>query len=274
MKETYLNNLSKELDLVHAKNKEEILKKFEKRYDFGLESGLSDEEIEKKLGDPSEVAKEYKEEFEESNNKDSEFKKNYNLIIHTINDSINIKKSSDNKIHIKFDFDDYDNYNITDNDKGVKIEYLKTKYFALNRKKSGEILVELPEDIMFDDAEIASTSGNINVEDLKSNKAIISSTSGIQNIEKIDSKVISLSSVNAQIKIEYIKAERVSISSVSGKIDAEDIDSNNIIIDTISGDINIENADGKLKTTSITGNILINDIKYKSLKGFVKGVFK
>ena len=109
MKETYLNNLSKALDSVHAKNKDEILKKYEKRYDFGLESGLSEEEIESKLGNPSDIAREYRDDnfTSDGTKKEFEFKKNYNLVIHTVNDIVHVKKSLDNKIHIKFDFDDY-----------------------------------------------------------------------------------------------------------------------------------------------------------------------
>lgn len=278
MKETYLNNLSSELDLVNAKNKDEIIKKYEKRYDFGLEAGMSEEEIEKKLGDPKDIAKEYKEDSSKTNDKkkkkESKTKSDYNLIVHSINDNVRITKSQDNKLHIKFDFDDYDNYNITDNDRGVKVEYLKSKYFALNRKKPGEILIELPEDLTFDIVEITSASGVVYIDYIKSNKLNISTTSGVQNIDKIECKYVNLASVSSTINVDLIVAERVTISSVSGKIYANKLDSSSVIVDTISGDVTIDEATGKLKTTSITGNILINNTEYNSFKGFVKGVFK
>lgn len=274
MKETYLNNLSKELDSVHAKNKEEILKKYEKRYDFGLESGMTEEEIEEKLGDPSEIAKEYQSVESDKKQNKKEEKTSYNLIVKTINDSVKLVKSSDNKLHIKFDFDDYDNYNITDNDKGVKVEYLKSKYFALNRKKPGEILIEVPENTTFDLAEITSASGTIQIDFINCIKLNISTTSGAHELGKIDTKIVNLASVNGAIKSDDIKADRVTMSSVSGKIEAKTIDASTVIIDTISGDISIDATEGKLKITSITGNILINNTEYNSFKDFVKGVFK
>lgn len=272
MKETYLNNLSKALDSVNAKNKDEILKKYEKRYDFGLESGLTEEEIEQKLGDPSVIAKEYQN--NDKSEKEFDFKNNYNLIVHTINDNVRVKKSIDNKIHIKFDFDDYDNYNITDNGSGVRVEYQKTKFFALNRKKPGEILIELPSDVVFDLSEITSSSGDIYVDYIKCNRAIFSSTSGILKITDLDTKTVSLTTVSADIMIDKISGDRVSISTVSGKIDADKIDSTSLIVDTISGDINVNNTDSRLKISSITGNITVNGKEYNSLKEYVKGVFR
>ena len=276
MKETYLNNLSKALDSVHEKNKDEILKKYEKRYDFGLESGLTEEEIESKLGNPSDIAREYKDDnfTSDETKKEFEFKKNYNLVIHTVNDIVHVKKSLDNKIHIKFDFDDYDNYNVTDNASGVRVDFQKTKYFALNRKKAGEIVVEIPTDIIFDLAEITSSSGNIYIDYIKCNRAIISTTSGVLKISKLDTKSVTFTTVSSEIMLDQIYGERVSISTVSGKIDADTINSTNLIVDTISGDISVKKTDSKLKVSSITGNILINGEEYNSLKEYVKGVFR
>ena len=57
MKDDYIAALNRALMFYQIENKDEILKKYEKRYDFGIESELTEDEIEKMLGNPTEIAK-------------------------------------------------------------------------------------------------------------------------------------------------------------------------------------------------------------------------
>lgn len=280
MKKTYLDNLAKELDLVHAKNKDEILKKYEKRYDFGLESGLSEEEIENKLGKPSDVAKEYQEsneeyaKFDDEKETKNESKKGFKLVVHTVNDIIRTARSNDKNIHIKFDFDDYDNYKVINNHEGVIIDYHKTKYFALNRKKPGEILIEIPDNEYFDLVDIMAASGNIILDNINCKRTDIHTTSGNIDINYIKANSIGLTTVSGEISSNTLECEKISLSTVSGKVEINEALSSLLVIDTISGDIIVNKTESKITTSSITGNIVVNGEEFKNLKKYVKGVFK
>ena len=100
MKKKYFDRLSEELDKVNAKHKDDIIDKYKKRYDFGLESGMKEAEIEEMLGDPAEIAKKY---AGDNPYTTDGFNKNYNLSIKTVSDDIVIKKTKDDKVHVYFD---------------------------------------------------------------------------------------------------------------------------------------------------------------------------
>lgn len=269
MKDDYLRRLNEELTKNNVKNKDEILEKYKKRYEFGLESGLDEKTIEDMLKSPEEIAEKYK----NTKYKKEKYNKNYNLLIRTVNDIVNIKESRDDKIHIIFDSKDYDNYVVKDNHEGLVIDYPKSQYFSLNRKKPEEILVELPKNLIFDSSEISSAAGDINISFIQSNKICIYTTSGDINIYNAESKSINLTTVSSEINTDYIHTERISVSSVSGKIKMNEVDAESLIIDTISGDVDVKKMDGKIKTSSITGNIMVNNEECGNLKKFVKGVF-
>ena len=270
MKDDYLKRLEEELTKNEVKNKDEILEKYRKRYEFGLESGLDEKTIEDMLKDPKEVAEKYK----DKNPKKDKFKKNYNLLIRTVRDIVNIKKSKDDKIHIIFDSNDYNNYVIKDNEDGLKIDFPKSKYFSLNRKKPEEILVEIPENLIFDNAEISTADGDVNISSIIANRIDIYTTSGDLNIYKAEAKSINFTTVSGDIITDYIGVEKINISTVSGKVNMNEVNSSFLVIDTISGDVEVKKNEGKLQTSSITGSILINGQEYGNLKKFVKGVFK
>ena len=86
----YLERLSLALDKVNANNKSTIIEKYRKRYEFGLESGLSEQEIEEMLGDPETIAEKYRTETNNFENK--RYDKEHNCVIKTVNDNITIKK--------------------------------------------------------------------------------------------------------------------------------------------------------------------------------------
>lgn len=271
MKKKYLDRLSEELDKVHANHKDDILEKYKKRYDFGLESGMKEADIEEMLGDPEEVAKKY--EGENPFTSDG-FNKNYNLSIKTVSDDIVIKKSKDDKAHVFFDDCDADKYNVKNNSDGIIINYPKTKFFSFNRKHGGTITIEIPENRLFYNAEINSASGDIKIEYLKAKKIEFVVASSDMVIHKLDSDDIVLTTVSGDIFVDKIRSVNFSTSSVSGDIEANHIDCETIIIDTISGDATIKETNGKIKTSSISGSIYVNGTECGNMKTYVKGIFK
>ena len=232
MKKKFLDRLSIELDNVNAKHKDDILDKYRKRYEFGLESGLSEDEIEKMLGDPKEIAEKYR---AESPFTFDGYNKNYNLSIKTVSDDVIIKRGKDSKVHIFFDDCNTDNYEVKNNSDGVFIDYPKSKYFSFNRKTGGTITVEIPHDRVFYNSEISTASGDIKVEYLKSKKIDFTIASSDMVIHTLEGDNIKLVAVSGDIFVDRAKCIDFHTSTVSGDVEANYIDSESLFIDTISG---------------------------------------
>lgn len=271
MKKKFLDRLSIELDNVNAKHKDDILDKYRKRYEFGLESGLSEEEIEEMLGDPKEIAEKYR---AESPFTSDGYNKNYNLSIKTVSDDVIIKRGKDSKVHIFFDDCNTDNYEVKNNSDGVFIDYPKSKYFSFNRKTGGTITVEIPHDRVFYNSEISTASGDIKVEYLKSKKIDFTIASSDMVIHTLEGDNIKLVAVSGDIFVDRAKCIDFHTSTVSGDVEANYIDSESFFIDTISGDGKVKEATGKIKTSSVSGDIYVNGIECGNMKKTMKGWFK
>ena len=174
MKKKYLDRLSEELDKVHANHKDDILEKYKKRYDFGLEAGMKEADIEEMLRDPEEVAKKY--EGKDPFTSDG-FNKNYNLSIKTVSDDIVIKKSKDDKAHVFFDDCDADDIVLT--------------------TVSGDIFVDKIRSVNFS---TSSVSGDIEANHIDCETIIIDTISGDATIKETNGK-IKTSSISGSIYV-------------------------------------------------------------------------
>lgn len=269
----YLERLSQALDNVNANNKSQILEKYKKRYEFGLESGLSEKEIEEMLGNPEDIAEKYRTNVNDFDNK--RYDENQNCIIRTVNDDIVIKKSKDDKIHVYFEdcIDNaYDTKKCLKN--GIRIEYDKTKYFSLNRKHSGLITVEIPEDRLFYKADISTANGDIKIDSLSSNDMEIVTASGDIVCHKLEAKKIKITLVSGDAFVDKAYSKNIVLSAVSGDIEINHANSDELHVDTISGNCNIKEATGIYKTSSVTGEIIINGEACGNVKSYMKGLFK
>lgn len=270
MKEDFLKKLEEELNKTNAKNIDSILKKYEARYDFGLESDLSEEEIENMLGNPKDIASKYGKEKKETNKKG-------NISIKTVNDNIVVEKSNDDKIHILFDeidFSLYNDYKTCIDEEGVRFEFFKTKYFGLNRKSAGEITLQIPEDREFDNVLISTQCGDIKIDSINSGKVDIITQSGDVAIKAIKSENFKIHTVSGDLLCYKIYSNKASISNVSGDIVINKLDSTELKVDTISGDVIIRDTNATYKTSSISGDVMINGMKCGSFKDNIKGVFR
>ncbi|MBQ9448590.1 MAG: DUF4097 family beta strand repeat protein [Acholeplasmatales bacterium] len=282
MKDEYLKRLEELLEENEVKNKEEILKKYQKRYEFGLESDLSDEEIENMLGKPEDVVNKFKEETEEEKTTfktydevKSDYKKNYNLVVKTVGDDIYVVKSADDLVHLEFENVDIDAYDVkNDSESGVIVKYLKTKFFGLNRRKSGKITIKVPEGKTFDLAEISTTSGDHNIDRLTANTISFSTVSGDADIHYLKANYISISTVSGDYEIDKIDSEKCTINTVSGDAEINEVVSKKITLDSVSGDISINKTDCENFTTnSVSGDIKINNEKHKNIVRSIKEKF-
>lgn len=279
MKKEYLNDLRKYLAENNVPNIDKIMEKYERRYEFGLEADLSEEEIEKMLGTKEEIFEKYRVPEKETTEFKEEvlnYKKNYNLIINAVSDDIVIDYFNEDKIKVFLEDIDPELYKVNiDNENGVLVDYAKLKFFGLNRKKPGKILIKLPEGKVFDKIKINTASGDILTKGIESNTCYLTTASGDYEIGSIICNSLEINTVSGDFEIDKIKAQDANINSVSGDLDIMFFESFDARIDSVSGDIEVKNSKIKnLKTNSISGDIIINNEEYKNFGKKVKGVFK
>ena len=88
MKDNYLNELERLLIENNVSDKDEILEKYRKRYEFGIESEMTEEEIESMLGTPEDVLKKYTNDTTSSKNEGEVIK--CDIIVRTVADDVTI----------------------------------------------------------------------------------------------------------------------------------------------------------------------------------------
>ena len=282
-KEQYLSELKELLDLNDFTNEEKqsILIKYRKRYDFGLESEMTDEEIVNMLGTPTDVINKYikietkrVEEKKYINEEKANYKKGYNLKIKTVGDQIVMLESEDDDCHLEFEGVDLSMYNIINNtEEGVKVDYIKTKFFGLNRRKGGVITLKVPKDKVFDEALLSSVSGNIRSTLVKANKLDVSTTSGdVDLIDAESNEEVHINTVSGDTLVHLVKGTRLALNTVSGDVKITKAIVSKVSINTVSGDVSIdETTTDDVNASSISGDILISGKEFKSLSKSIRG---
>ena len=233
------------------------------------------------LGTPEDILAKYKKEEEKEeaptfkvvDEKEVKYKSGYNLIVKTVGDDIVLVNSGDDLVHLEFENVDVDSYNIkNDSEHGVYVNYMKTKFFGLNRRKSGTITVRVPEGKVFDKVEITTTSGDHNINVLEGNQVLFSTVSGDADIHNVKANSFDLNTVSGDFDINRIEADKIAFNTVSGDIDVNEIVANRILIDSVSGDVCVSKTDcSSVSGNSVTGDLKLDGKEYKSLVKRVKG---
>lgn len=242
MREEYLANLEKALRENNISDYQEVYKKYEKRYDFGKEASLSDEEIEKKLGSIDDIIANLKknETVKVKENIIYDLGKSYNLTVKVVVDDVIIKSdpfASD--ISFKFEQVKESNYIIKNEETNVSLTYKEKFFSSPSSKNGGTIYVIVPENIIFNEVTIAMGASDFTANELKANKISIKNTSGDFNIN-------------------FLNANNIELNNVSGDFNIEKIITNNIELNNVSGDFKITSLKGDLKLSNISGDILID----------------
>ena len=265
MKKEYLKELTNELNKHNVADKDEIIEKYSKRYDFGLESELSEEEIENMLGNPKDIVKKYIRENEEDIidfTKDDSNNFSKSLIVKTLSDDISISYANVDEIETSFEGVDKECYNITEKNNVIRIEYFKRKFFNLYRSGGGKINIVIPKDYCFDKIEISTTSGDMDLDSLKANSIKVSMVSGDCDFTDFSAKEsISCTSVSGDFTGTTLDAQEVFINLVSGDIEIENVYAKQLNIDTVSGDVDIAYTNASVKTTAISADVNVGKEK-------------
>lgn len=268
--EEFLKELEEKLKEKNIENWEEILDKYEKRFNFGLESGLSDEEIIRMLGSVDDIIDSYS----KKEDKDIDGLK---IHVSTVADDVFFERSKDDTFHVYLENINEDSYKIIKNEKEINIEYINKKFFGLNRRRPGEITIALPFGVVLGDITLSSVSGDFKSEiDLSGKNMNLEMVSGDSKFNKLHMNSFKAHVVSGDLDMDSINSNSIEFSSVSGDIEVDQVHSKSLKAETISGDISINEAnDGiHISTSSISGDIRIQGNKYKNFTNEVKEAFK
>lgn len=263
MKDEYLNKLKEELEKNNIPDRDNIYQKYEKRYNFGLEASMKDEEIEEKLGTVESIIEKEKEKakqeiVENKENKIYDLTPLRNLNIKVAGDSVNVLVDSSIN-EVKFNFEDVKekDYEITNDDKDISLTY-KDRMFAFNKKENdGLITVLIPQNMIFNEVNIKNTSGDFSLCEIKANKVNIKNVSGDLYLPSLNSSSLEVNNTSGDVQIDKALCTDIELNNVSGDINVNYL-KGQLKISNISGDIQVENFLGTSKVTNVSGDVSIN----------------
>ena len=226
----------------------EIIKKYENRYNLGLEAGLTEDEIVNRFESVDEVLKTLE------NEKNSNLK---NFYLNFDSGDVTIKVVEGDSITYVYDkkFEEY--YDVKEVDNKFSITYKKSKFLY---HKNIELQVLVGEDVEFNEFRINLVSGDLVTKGKISAKEIkIDTVSGDASIDQFDSQDLAvISSVNGDISINNLKSTKGKISTVSGDITIKKALLNELGIGTVSGDVVIDGTVLSIKSSSVSGDVVYN----------------
>ena len=266
MKEEFLKELEKRLIEENIADVDSIIAKYEKRYNFGIESGLSDEEILKMLGSIDEIVNlhkcETRYEYKESFGK-------MKLSVSTVSDNVNFERSKDDTVHVYFQNIDESSYDIDKSPNEISISYINKKFFGLNRRRPGLITVAIPDNMSFYRVNLSTVSGDFNSPiGIDSEYISIDVVSGDSEFKRLKTNDFKCHVVSGDLEVSELNTNTVELSSVSGDVEIEVLKADELKVSTISGDIDIKEAyeSMRVSSSSISGSIKINEKKYKNFE--------
>ena len=156
MKKEYLKSLEKALEEYNVKDKKDILKKYSKRYDFGLDAGLSDDKIEEMLGDPISIAKKLADVIDVTFDE----KRDYDITVELSTEYLEIVFSKDEGVHVELEELEHSEYTIEKDDKHLMIKRNKINFFG--QKINGTVRIEVPKGVELNKYEINLISSDLN----------------------------------------------------------------------------------------------------------------
>lgn len=166
-----------------------------------------------------------------------------------------------------------------ENNGTLTIKYRQGNGYVRMPEKRLELFIpySLAEDIK--NMNIDSTSGNINISDIKAGSLLADSTSGyvsIINVEaesirsdttsggismsNINTDSLSVDTISGSLTLRGVSAYKINVSSTSGKIDFQDTTADNVDVDTISGGTNIEGGFVSIRAESTSGSVKIKSV--------------
>ena len=265
MKDTYFDNLKNVLIENNINDSESIIQKYLMWYDAGIKLGITHDEIIDKFGTPQSIVEEYLRLYEN-------LKGDFNFLIKTYQDNIDILYSIDEKTNVLVKNIDQTAYNVVKTDKLLKIEYIDNKLDK--RRKPGNIRIELPISKKLNNVFLSTVSGEINVFSINSHRTLVETVDGDIFIDEIKSIEMKITSDVGKIFGTNYKCQKCILSTVSSNIHIESLDADISKVETISGNIYVDSLKGVIAAKSMSGDIIINnEPKESSTKFYVSKIF-
>ena len=156
--------------------------------------------------------------------------------------------------------------------KEIIVEYKSNKYLGLNRRKSGNINILIPEERTFKKIYLETTSGDIESKiDLISERVEINTVSGDLEFNRFETNSTIINLVSGDLEIGELISNKIVINTVSGDIDCNLVKADKLTIDSVSGDVTIDNGTiNSVVTNSISGDCIINGETQKNFKKIMK----
>ena len=180
-KTEYINKMRDLMENVDQDIVEEILQDYEEHFSMGVKEGRTEEEIAAELGDPEEMAKELKDicgqqqHTEQRSGDEYEPQSVRRLNLECVSADVEIEVSGDDMFHLRYENDgslrSKTMMRFRGEQKGTtyyaKEEVREGGLFGINRIEncSTRFLIEVPEE--FEEIEIRTTSGDIEIEDIR-----------------------------------------------------------------------------------------------------------
>lgn len=163
----------------------------------------------------------------------------YKININVISEALNITFKDVDSPSVEFVGSDKKYYDLEVSNKCIKLNNKKhllplKKYFA---KK---INIIIPIDYAIDNCQIATVSGNI-------------------QMDSISGDTIAVKSVSGGLVLNDIVAVKIELESISGALEAKDIEGNIISLDNVSGRIHTRKISGEAKIRTVSGKIIIDN---------------
>lgn len=286
MKEAYILELKEALINVGCDDYS-VLAKYKNFYDLGIEAGMTEKEVEAKLGSPTEIAKKHSKEafyeevtpeIDENNiyddikikvdinvdNKEAYAMENNEkkpfMKISVLSDDINIDYADITEPEITIE--DYKDscFEVSNNNDGIII---KAKKKLL--KGSSDIDIKLPRGIKFSEVLIATKSGDVFTADLDADKISLDSLSGDIECGNIITKNVRIHTASGDLNCCTIETNSADITTISGDLEFDGIKSKICNLKTVSGDIRIDDVvTDQLICQTTSGDIDISTAEYKT----------
>lgn len=249
-REEYINELKKALAEKEIDNIDEIIDKYQKRFEIGYKAGMTDEEIIDSLGSVDDIVNSYTRVDEPKYTYDLEISDVLisDLYIESIDEdgfNINISEELNDKLDIK-----------TDNN---RIQIRNKFNRSIFKKTKGTLTLQIGKNITFNQVSLNFTSTDCHIDKINCKAIAINIVSGDIEADLINADIIKISSVSGDANIIRMSANDVSVSTVSGDFDIKNINAVDAKISTISGDINLTGRIDNKSFSSISGDITMNE---------------
>ena len=208
-----------------------------------------------------------------------------------INQAVEMKKSTDGKIHIDFNHEKYEDVTVTDTASILTIKVTSTWWDQFINSSlinfndwfvPSKATIQLPESLY--KVYVKTTNGGFNVDGVDTESMELRTTNGKITVENSNSDSFLLKTSNGVIVLTNVEAVNIKGDSSNGRLIFTNLSAETVEAKTSNGNIVLDviNSPKLVTTTSngtITGtNIISNDMKFNTSNGginlTVKGLFE